>query len=167
MRLCGSIHYTLGIWSLPSCTGRCGKQYLPLDFCLYQQTCWTETFFLYHYPNGKDKATWICPHPHFLFQCWYGCTSLFLMLLTIPEKPTWSLSKPTPSLVQCRVSSEPPIEHDFLFQSSVLPFLFNSCSPLIQWEKSGIVKIKLNPEQIQTNQIKENVLEHFNTHMML
>lgn len=90
-----------------------------------------------------------------------------MLSLTIPEKPIWSLSKPTPSLVQCRLSSEPPIRHDFLFQPSACLFLFNSCSPLIQREKSSIVKTKQNPEQIQTNQIKENVLKHFNTHMML
>lgn len=37
----------------------------------------------------------------------------------------------------------------------------------MQQEKSAIVKAKQNPEQIQTNQIKEIFLEPFNTHMML
>jgi len=38
------------------------------------------------------------------------------------------------------VSSEPQIGHNFLFQSSALVFLFNSCSALIQQKKSGTFK---------------------------
>lgn len=58
--------FTLGTWSLPSCTGRCGRQCLSLHFYLCQQICWSEPSLLYHHPNRKDKATWICPQPHYL-----------------------------------------------------------------------------------------------------